>query len=237
MVRVWMISGLLLVACTPPKGPNVTPMTYDGYGLPASQVFSGHDFRASDAGHTRLVPNLTVDDIGPALETFLSPEGDRLILLPGRLDRERLDYSLASLSAIDEWLADIHTINELQAGQGKAGEALLSDGRGDNSVIFAGLYLGEVVRRNSDLDWRWRPFDEFMAANPVFAEHYGDEPGLDVFLLVGPQGAASPINTALKRVLAGEEESLAFVASLLVEAVDLEKALSGHDFQGLLETD
>ncbi len=177
--------------------------------------------------------DVQVADIEDALGQFMSEQGDALILLPNRLDRAKLDYSLESLREIDRWLLDIHTINELQGDTGKAGEILVLDGRGDNSVTFAGLYLGQVIRTSSELDWNWQRFDTFLAANPAFAEHYGREAGLDTFVLVGPQGAATPINTALKRVLFGEEESVHYVAQLLSEAVDLDKAMRGQDLLGM----
>ncbi|MEL6862096.1 MAG: hypothetical protein AAGL11_09675 [Pseudomonadota bacterium] len=179
------------------------------------------------------VAQISVSDIGAALDQFMGEEGDRLILLPNRLDRSQLDYSMDSLKLIDRWLADIHTINKLQGDSGKAGEILVFDGRGDNSVIFAGLYLGQVIRANSELNWQWQRFDTFLAANPVFAEHYGRDPGLDTFVLVGPQGAATPINTALKRVLYGKEESVHFIAEWLLTEVDLDAAMSGQNLLGL----
>lgn len=178
-------------------------------------------------------PTVQVANIDDALAQFLGEGGADLILLPNRLDRSQLDYSMESLKLVDRWLADIHTINKLQADAGKAGEILVFDGRGDNSVIFAGLYLGQVIRAHSALDWHWQRFDTFLAANPVFAEHYGREPGLDSFVLVGPQGATTPINTALKRVLYGKEESVHFIAQLLLTEVDLDKAMGGHDLLGM----
>lgn len=110
----------------------------------------------------------------------------------------------------------------------------MMDGRGDNSVTFAGLYLGQVIRANSDLNWQWERFDTFLQSNPTFAEHYGLNPGLDTFVLVGPQGVATPINTALKRVISGKEESVHYIGQLLMNEIDLEEALSG---QNLLDMD
>ena len=178
-------------------------------------------------------PTVRVEDIDDALAQFMSAEGDQLILLPNRLQKADLDYSMDSLKLVDAWLADIHTINKLQGSEGQAGEILVFDGRGDNSVIFAGLYLGQVIRANSELNWQWQRFETFLAANPVFAEHYGRDAGLDTFVLVGPQGAATPINTALKRVLYGKEESVHFIAEWLRTEVDLEAAMSGRNLLGL----
>ena len=174
-----------------------------------------------------------VANIADALDTFMSAEADQLILLPNRLDRSKLDYSMDSLLVIDRWLADIHTINRLQSDVGGVGETLVLDGRGDNSVMFAGLYLGQVIRANSKLSWNWERFDTFLAANPVFAEHYGRDPGLDTFVLVGPQGTATPINTALKRVIYGKEESLHFIAQWLQSEIDLDKAMTSRDLMGM----
>ena len=126
---------------------------------------------------------------------------------------------MESLQTIDRWLADIHQINEFQASEGKAGEILVFDGRGDNSVVFAGLYLGQVIRANSALDWNWQRFDVFLDAN--------------TFVLVGPQGAATPINTALKRVLFGKEESVAFIGQFLSTEVDLDTAMAGQNLLGM----
>ncbi|MEO0606667.1 MAG: hypothetical protein AAFY82_00440 [Pseudomonadota bacterium] len=211
MTRFWLaavtIMLIMLMACATPTSAT----------------------RSAVLSEAPAAPMVQVQDIEAALAQFMSEEGDQLILLPNRLDRVQLDYSVQSLKLIDAWLADIHTINKLQSETGRAGEILVFDGRGDNSVMFAGLYLGQVIRTHSELDWQWQRFDTFLAANPAFAEHYGQDPGLDTFILVGPQGAATPINTALKRVLYGQEESVHFIAQLLMTEVDLDKALSGRD--------
>ena len=218
MSRFWLLPLILLAACA-----NCVSET-----RPVGQPSGGYVLDGA------IAPTIKVTDITQALNQFMGPEGDRLILLPNRLDRSKLDFSIESLIEIDRWLADVHTINKLQAGEGRAGEMLMMDGRGDNSVIFAGLYLGQVIRANSELQWQWERFDTFLQANPVFAEHYGYEPGLDTFVLVGPQGVATPINTALKRVISGKEESVHYIGKLLLTEVDLDKALSG---QNLLEMD
>lgn len=208
--HIWLVSLVLLASC-------------------ASGVVGDAAYQESEPSAVAV----EVADISGALETFLSSDGEDLILLPNRLDRGKLNYSVESLKEIDQWLAKIHTINRLQAGEGKAGELLMLDGRGDNSIVFAGLYLGEVIRANSDLDWKWERFDLFLNANPYFAEHYGDEAGLDSFMLIGPQGAATPINTALKRVIHGKEESVHYIGQLLLNEVDFQQALSGQDMYDL----
>lgn len=176
-------------------------------------------------------------EIGVALDTYLSDGGDALILLPNRLDKAKLDFSMESLKEIDRWLQDVHTVNRLQAGEGRAGETFLLDGRGDNTVTFAGLYLGEVVRLNADQAWAWQPFETFVANNPAQAEYFGTEAGLDAYVLVSNQGVATPINQALKRVLNGNVDSVHYIGQFLSAPVDLEKALAGRDLGALPKID
>ncbi|MEM8617291.1 MAG: hypothetical protein AAGF20_10190 [Pseudomonadota bacterium] len=217
MSRFWLLSVLLLASCAN-NGVGERPVSAER----GPYVLDG-----------AIAPAVNVADIDSALAQFMSSEGDRLILLPNRLDKAALDYSVGSLKVIDAWLADVHTINKLQAGPGQAGEMLMMDGRGDNTVTFAGLYLGEVIRANSSLSWNWQRFDTFLTANPAFAEHYGKSPGLDTFVLAGPQGVATPINTALKRVVQGKEESVHYIGTLLLNEIDLDEALSGQDLLGM----
>jgi len=220
----------MLASCVTKPAPEPRYIPYDGYGAERHAVSASYELNRAGASET-----ISVSQIPEALDEFLAPSSGKLILLPNRLDKSKLDFSLESLAVVDAWLRDIHTINKLQAEPGRAGESLISDGRGDNSVMFAGLYLGEVIRTNSSLGWRWERFDRFVSANPYFTEHYGDDAGLDTFVLVGPQGVATPINTALKRILLGNEESLQFVAELLVTPIDVEAAMSGPNFYGLDE--
>lgn len=219
--RFWLAAGALALAgCA--------------NGVGAERVYLAPDGTRTHSISTSLdAAALNVSDISGALDRFLGPDGDELLLLPHRLDRSQLDYSLESLVLVDKWLADLHTVNRLQSETGKAGESLMMDGRGDNSVIFAGLYLGQTIRHNSPLDWQWQPFQTFLAANPTFAEHYGRAAELDLFVLAGPQGAATPINTALKRVVHGKEESVHFIANFLINEVDLDAATTGQDLLGM----
>jgi hypothetical protein len=172
-------------------------------------------------------------DIDQALNAFLAPEGDALILLPHRLDKNKLDFSVESLAEIDDWLQAIHTINRLEAGDGRPGQFFTLDGRGDNSVTFAALYLGEVVRQNSRQVWVWQPFDVFVANNPDHATQLGGDAGFDAYVLVSAQGVATPGNAALKRVLNGPIDSLRYIATFLIVPVDIDAAIRGTDFTAL----
>lgn len=172
-------------------------------------------------------------DIGRALDRYMSDEGDTLILLPHRLNKQNLDYSMESLLELDAWLNSIHTVNRMEAGEGRVGDMIKLDGRGDNSVMFAGLYLGEVVRLNANQDWYWQPFETFVNANPYYLDYFGKEPGFDTYVLVSSQGAATPMNAALKRVINGPVDSVSYMGQFLSQPVDINLALDGTDYTGL----
>jgi len=58
------------------------------------------------------------------------------IVLPERLDRSRLDFSLESLHAVDEYLNVVHAHEQTSVGS-----SLL------NTIWVAALYVGEIIRR------------------------------------------------------------------------------------------
>lgn len=179
-----------------------------------------------------LAPANAQERSGPVdttMEELLGDDRADLLLASEHLDLTKLDYSLESLREIDIWLEAVYSLNAAESETGKAGKLLTIGGRGRNTVTLAGLYLGETVKRNSDLGWSWVPFDEFIAQNPAYAEHYGSEAELDTYILVGKQGAATPINSALKRVINGGADSVAYIGQFLATPIDFEKAVEGYD--------
>jgi hypothetical protein len=61
---------------------------------------------------------------------------DEDIVLPGHLDRDRLDFSLESLQVIDQYLNDVHDNDQTVVGL-----SLL------NTIWATALYVGEIIRR------------------------------------------------------------------------------------------
>ena len=61
---------------------------------------------------------------------------DEDIIMPERLDRSRLDFSLDSLHVIDQYLNEVH-----DSEQTSVGLSLLT------TIWAAALYTGEVIRR------------------------------------------------------------------------------------------
>ncbi len=75
-----------------------------------------------------------------------------------KLNRKRLDFSVDSLHVVDDYLLVLHERHD----QGKL------DAKGDQlAVLRGGAYLGEVIRRNSDEQWHWVDYDEYMPSHPA----------------------------------------------------------------------
>ena len=94
----------------------------------------------------------------------------------------QLDFSLASLSSLDSYLAAVHTQRA-----GLAPQALA------NLALAAGAYLGETVRRNARTHWGWTNYDDFFStrpANPDMPKSVNT-----CALLVGPGIAALPMQS------------------------------------------
>ena len=79
-------------------------------------------------------PTVQVANIDDALAQFLGEGGADLILLPNRLDRSQLDYSMESLKLVDRWLADadLVTREEFDAAREMAQKA-----REENEALAA----------------------------------------------------------------------------------------------------
>lgn len=99
--------------------------------------------------------------------------GEELSLpLADQLQREQLDYSLASLEALDRYLGQLARRPELQSGAARS-----------RLVVAAGAYLGEVIRSNAPAgDWQWVTYDDFAALQPGFANQRPRELGFLAFL-------------------------------------------------------
>ena len=78
--------------------------------------------------------------------------GDTDVLAAGALPRERLDFSLESLKAVDEWLTRLHADGVDPNSQAAA-----------ETIIWTGAYVGEVIRRNSTRVYCWMHYEDYMA--------------------------------------------------------------------------
>ncbi|AXY76596.1 hypothetical protein D3H65_22490 [Paraflavitalea soli] len=94
-----------------------------------------------------------IDDMfGEFAEAFLgNMEGEGDIPSRHKLNVSSLDYSLDSLKEVDRYLEIIYKI-----GIGNSGQEY------QNLVVWAGAYLGEVIRRNATAEYHWVQYEEYM---------------------------------------------------------------------------
>lgn len=148
-------------------------------------------------------------DVNEIFEEFAAAfvgeiEGEGDIVHAGRLGRGRLDYSLESLKAVDEYLAHLHEEPPERLDQAWV-----------NAVLWGGAYVGEVVRRNAPRRYDWVDFDDFIVAWPDTARILGDEKqlGICALLTAGGGGFTLPINKMLRFIYDGPADSVHFYAA------------------------
>jgi hypothetical protein len=130
--------------------------------------------------------------------------GDGEIVYPERLDRSRLDYSLASLKMVDDYLSYLHENRPEQMGREWV-----------KAVLWGGAYVGEVIRRNAPREYNWVDFDEFIREYPDTTRLLGEEKqlGFCALLTPGRGGFTLPINKMLRFIHDGPEDSVYFYSA------------------------
>jgi hypothetical protein len=131
-------------------------------------------------------------------------DGDGEIVHPERLKRDKLDYSLASLKVVDEYLMYLHEHRPEQMGRD-----------GVKAVLWGGAYVGEVIRCNAPREYNWVDFEDFIREYPDTTRLLGDqkELGFCALLTAGGGGFTLPINKMLRFIHDGPEDSVYFYAS------------------------
>lgn len=90
-------------------------------------------------------------------EAFLgNMEGDGDVPFRNKLNVSKLDYSLESLKEVDRYLAILYKI-----GIGNSCKEY------QNVVVWAGAYLGEVIRGNAAEEYHWVHYEEYMKNKDV----------------------------------------------------------------------
>jgi hypothetical protein len=127
----------------------------------------------------------------------LAGEGE--IVFAAHLDRARLDYSIDSLKAVDEYLAHLRANQPPELGADWA-----------ETVLWGGAYVGEVIRRNAAREYHWIDFDDFLAEYPNTTQILGEEKGLGfcALLTAGGGGFTLPINKLLRDLHDGPQDSV-----------------------------
>ncbi|WP_440959650.1 hypothetical protein ACFELO_06060 [Oceanicaulis sp. LC35] len=144
---------------------------------------------------------------------LISDEGS--VLAGSHLNRDGLDYSEDSLKFIDAYLGKLH----LKQVRPKFFSKPVSEQEGfDLTVIRTGAYVGEVLRRSSDIDYNWFSFKEWIQENPENKQLLGAAPTPStVFVLSGNGSTLFPLAKVEKAILNGPEDNVsAFVRVLKV---------------------
>ncbi|MDX5993696.1 hypothetical protein [Ectopseudomonas alcaliphila] len=152
-----------------------------------------------------MASNQELDEQISEAANYFSGEisGDIDVLLPTKLDREKLDYSLASLDAVSAWLFELRAINIDSQTEGVA-----------DSIIWSGAYVGEVIKRCTKEPYSWKQYEDYMATQneslrTVIPYTFGTQ-----FILSSKTGAMTlPINKVIRFLEEGPENDLRFYAA------------------------
>lgn len=124
--------------------------------------------------------------------------GDHDVLFADRLDRSKLNLSVESVRAVDSWLNVL-----LDARIDPNSEAA------SESLVWAGAYVGEVIRACSKRKYAWKRYQDYMPSQPksirnLFPYTFGSQ-----FILVAPpQGMTLPLNKVVRLLAEGPENNL-----------------------------
>ena len=119
------------------------------------------------------------------------------------LKLESLDFSVASLRLIDEYLDVVPKLKGFDRNQLQV-------------ILRTGAYVGEVIRRNSKTaQWRWLNYETAKTISPTAFDRFGKIPATAAVLYNG-KTFAFPLAKVQKRLTNGPEDSLQFYGSALV---------------------
>lgn len=124
--------------------------------------------------------------------------GQTRIAYPDHLHQDGLDYSLVSLQHVDEYLSWLHHARPETMGPEWV-----------EAILWAGAYVGEVIRRHGPRPYRWVDFDDWLAHHP---EH-GDPPEPQAaeacaVLTPGDGSFTLPLDKVMRLILDGPQDSV-----------------------------
>ncbi len=134
----------------------------------------------------------------PAFMEIISGEADVEggLAHADELDRSALDFSVDSLTVMDQYLDRVH-----------ADAADLDEQTYTNTALAAGFYLGEVIRRNGKLDHEWVNYEDLAEADPELSNSIPHALGSAAVLVAEDGGVTMPINRVIGYIEEGAENS------------------------------
>ena len=119
------------------------------------------------------------------------------------LDAKKLDFSIDSLSHVNDYLEKVRKDKNVQANWSAV-------------VLRAGAYVGEVVRLNDKkTSWIWIDYNDAIKIDPVI-QTYGKSIATAAVLYDGKKGFLFPLAKAEKYLINGKEENVQFFAQVVL---------------------
>lgn len=152
-----------------------------------------------------MADNATLDSQISEAAKFFSGElhGATDVAIPEKLERKKLDYSLTSLEAVSSWLNGLREKGINTNSEGIA-----------ESIIWAGAYVGEVIKRCTSETYIWIGYEDYMSTQKESLRNMIPYTFGTQFLLVSQSGSMTmPINKVVRFLEEGPENDLKFYAS------------------------
>jgi hypothetical protein len=113
----------------------------------------------------------------------------------------KMDYSVKSLQYLDEYLDLLRSRKLELVGQDYT-----------NTVLAAGCYLGEVIRRNTERRYRWLNYNDYFPKHPKIAALVPE--GLGSAAVLADEGGrmTMPLNKIIRYLEEGPENNTLFYA-------------------------
>jgi hypothetical protein len=114
---------------------------------------------------------------------------------------QKMDYTVESLKHLDAYL-DLLLSKKSE----------ITDQDYTNTVLAAGSYLGEVIRRNSERNYRWVNYQDYFPKHPRIAALVSEGLGSGAVLATESGRMTMPINKIIRYLEEGPENNTHFYA-------------------------
>ncbi len=128
------------------------------------------------------------------------------IVLPKKLSRFALNYSIESLVHVDEYLAAVRAdVSQLDQFQTEL----------NNTMLWGGAYVGEVLRKNAQRVYKWIDYEDFMPTHPSLAGIIGPRTLATCAFLYEPKrdSMCMPINKVVRCIYEGPDNNVHYFAT------------------------
>ena len=126
----------------------------------------------------------------------------RPICYPDLLKRDKLDFSHDSLDYVDEYLSVLHRLKET-----------IQQNEWHTTVLYAGAYVGEVIRNETENFYHWIDYDDYIPHHPDMQRLIPERTTpTTAFLVDDGDRMSMPLNKIARFIEEGDEHSVHFFA-------------------------